>query len=131
MENLLNEATIPFNNIVKKWIFCGEIEDIYEEFFVAKIPNMDDIWHSKYIIRSTMIPQFISLSMANRILCVGKSIDFLRIACKQTFSFPEKLIEDTMTQHFSHSRVDYLEKLVSYSERVCIFVFLTLSQYYY
>lgn len=118
MKKLLNESTVPFYNMIKNWIFCGEIDDLYKEFFIGKsVQNdEDDIWNSKYSIRSSMLPIFIPLSMANRILCVGKSIDFLRTSCKQNFSLPEKI--QTRADLHPYSEVEYLEKLVTYSERV-------------
>ena len=56
------------------------LEDPYNEFFINGEPGIqgEAIWHHKYSIRISMIPKFLSLTWAKKILSTGKSINFLR-----------------------------------------------------
>ena len=62
-----------------RWICDGTLEDPFNEFFIASDPKVssDRLWHDKYSIRHSMIPKFMSLSWAKKILATGKSINFL------------------------------------------------------
>ena len=62
------------------------LEDPYNEFFINGEPNIqgEAIWHHKYSIRVSMIPKFLSLTWAKKILSTGKSINFLHSVCKDS-----------------------------------------------
>ncbi|ESO86326.1 hypothetical protein LOTGIDRAFT_167139 [Lottia gigantea] len=78
----------PVYATLVRWIYDGELEDTYHEFFVASDPtvNHDRLWHDKYSLRKTMIPSCISTEQARRILLTGKSINFLRQVCQDRTS---------------------------------------------
>ena len=42
----------------------------------------DRLWYDKYSLRKPMLPSFIPLDMATKILNIGKSINFIRYVCK-------------------------------------------------
>ncbi|CAG8455169.1 7996_t:CDS:10 [Acaulospora colombiana] len=74
------------NNMLEKmlqrWIYEGELEDPFEEFFVACNPDVEeDLWQSKYYIRSDMRPTFISELLDKKIFSIGKSLNFIRYSC--------------------------------------------------
>ncbi|CAG8543918.1 14495_t:CDS:10 [Acaulospora morrowiae] len=74
------------NNMLEKmlqrWIYEGELEDPFEEFFVACNPDVEeDLWQSKYYIRSDMRPAFISELLDKKIFSIGKSLNFIRYSC--------------------------------------------------
>jgi gamma-tubulin complex component 3 len=46
------------------------------------VPN-DRLWHDKYNLRVSQIPTFISEQQANKMLVIGKSINFLRVICNE------------------------------------------------
>lgn len=48
---------------------------------------MDQMWEQKYTLRVAMLPAFIPRHLADRILIIGKSLDFLRHVCKDRESF--------------------------------------------
>ena len=74
----------PIFSTIMRWIYDGELEDIYHEFFVASKPSVKDdkLWHDKYSLREEMIPSFLTLDQAKKILLTGKAINFLRQVCQ-------------------------------------------------
>ncbi|ELU14115.1 hypothetical protein CAPTEDRAFT_224608 [Capitella teleta] len=84
VKHTLTLVVQPIFSTITRWIYDGELEDAYHEFFVASNPVVKDdrLWHDKYTVRKAMIPSFISPDQANKILLTGKSINFLRQVCK-------------------------------------------------
>jgi gamma-tubulin complex component 3 len=59
--------------MLQRWIYEGELEDPHQEFFViCNEATADDgeidIWRDRYIIQSSMIPEFIHSSLAHKAL---------------------------------------------------------------
>lgn len=81
---LLYNCTIPIRDMIVEWICNGIINDPYQEFFVStdKMVNEEKLWYDKYTLRVPMIPSFISMEQAKKIWITGKSINFLRVVCK-------------------------------------------------
>lgn len=69
--------------MIQRWIFQGELDDPFGEFFVAVNPLSEDdnLWRSKYTIRSEMVPSFINKILAKKIFLIGKSLNFIRHSC--------------------------------------------------
>eukprot|EP00795_Rhopilema_esculentum_P016861 gene16861-8336_t len=84
MKNILDVVSHPIKRILERWIYEGELQDSYHEFFVAADPAVrnERLWHEKYSLRKLMIPSFIPRNLATKILNIGKSINFLRVVCK-------------------------------------------------
>ncbi|KAH9512398.1 Gamma-tubulin complex component 3 [Bulinus truncatus] len=82
--HLLTLVSQPIYATLLRWMYDGELDDAYHEFFVASDPQVknDQLWHDKYSLRKTMIPSFITMDQASRILLTGKSINFLRQVCE-------------------------------------------------
>lgn len=57
------------------WMYDGELEDMHDELFVASDPTVknDRLWHDKYSLRKSMIPNFITREQANRVRIVSKN----------------------------------------------------------
>ncbi len=55
--------------MLQRWIYEGELEDPFEEFFVACDPNAEEenLWQHKYSIRQEMQPTFISTLLAKKV----------------------------------------------------------------
>ncbi|KAM9835769.1 gamma-tubulin complex component 3 isoform 1-T1 [Aulostomus maculatus] len=83
VQHILSLASHPILNFLYRWIYDGELEDTYHEFFVASDPNVkaDRLWHDKYSLRKSMIPSFITMDQARKVLLIGKSINFLHQVC--------------------------------------------------
>ncbi len=79
VRSLLCTICRPMYLMLLRWICDGTLEDPYEEFFIASDPKVpaERMWQDKYSIRSSMIPKFITLSWAKKILATGKSINYL------------------------------------------------------
>ncbi|KAJ3416035.1 Integrator complex subunit 11 [Chytridiales sp. JEL 0842] len=82
IEKLLKEVTKPFFNMLGRWIYEGELDDPYSEFFVAHDKNADgDLWRNAYKLRNEMIPLFMQRSAAKKAFLIGKSLNFIRYVC--------------------------------------------------
>ncbi|XP_021924239.1 gamma-tubulin complex component 3 homolog isoform X2 [Zootermopsis nevadensis] len=83
-KNLLGAVCKPLYVMLSRWILDGELEDPYSEFFIAADLEVkgDLLWHEKYRVLESMVPSFIPLAQAKKILATGKSINFLREICQ-------------------------------------------------
>ncbi|GBN57617.1 Gamma-tubulin complex component 3 [Araneus ventricosus] len=92
IQNLLRDVTRPLFKMLSNWIYCGELDDTYEEFFVAANTTgcAVNLWDEKYSLNKAMIPSFITMDQARKILLTGKAINFLRQVCQDnTFARDE------------------------------------------
>lgn len=83
VQHILGLVAHPILNFLYRWIYDGELEDTYHEFFVASDPTVktDRLWHDKYTLRKSMIPSFITMDQSRKVLLIGKSINFLHQVC--------------------------------------------------
>uniref|UniRef100_A0A1B0D8W7 Gamma-tubulin complex component n=1 Tax=Phlebotomus papatasi TaxID=29031 RepID=A0A1B0D8W7_PHLPP len=81
---LLQEMCLPLRHMLLRWLFDGEIQDPHAEFFIETLHDVsnDRLWLDKYRVRENLLPTFISPNLANKILVIGKSINFLREVCQ-------------------------------------------------
>ncbi|KAK3602163.1 hypothetical protein CHS0354_029168 [Potamilus streckersoni] len=84
IKHILTMVSQPIYATLLHWIYDGELEDVHDEFFVAADPTVknDRLWHDKYSLRKSMIPSFINMDQARKILKTGKSINYLRQVCQ-------------------------------------------------
>ncbi|WPH01449.1 Hypothetical protein R9X50_00429500 [Acrodontium crateriforme] len=85
-ERLLGNITRPFYNMLRAWIYDGELEDPYLEFFVYENTEYEDsgatsVWEHKYLLKESMIPTIITPDFANKVFLIGKSLNFIRYGC--------------------------------------------------
>ncbi|KAJ2143208.1 hypothetical protein IW136_001725 [Coemansia sp. RSA 678] len=81
-KRLLKTASAPFNHILVSWVTDGELVDPYKEFFIRERESRRDMfWSEKYTVASDMIPVHISGDMTRKIFQIGRSLNFLRVAC--------------------------------------------------
>ena len=66
---LLSEVTKPFYQILTRWIYEGELEDPFEEFYVLLDKNVDaeNMWRAQYSMQFDMVPSFMSKSSAKKV----------------------------------------------------------------
>ncbi|CAG8494216.1 9687_t:CDS:10 [Diversispora eburnea] len=69
INKMLEEISRPFFEMLQRWIYEGELDDPFEEFFVSCDPNVqeEDLWRSKYSILKDMQPTFISELLAKKV----------------------------------------------------------------
>ena len=91
-ERLLAQVARPFYEMLRHWIYDGELVDPCHEFFVTE-PDLDSkpdidprrvatsIWEDKYKLDSTLVPSMISADFAKKIFLIGKSLNFIRHNC--------------------------------------------------
>jgi gamma-tubulin complex component 3 len=93
-ERLLAHVTRPFYDMLRQWIYDGELSDPHLEFFVSeqqeKLDDSDNnvrkgaatsVWEEKYKLNSVMVPSIITDSFANKVFLIGKSLNFIRHGC--------------------------------------------------
>lgn len=89
-ERLLTPVTRPFYDILRHWIYDGEISDPYLEFFVQEQSPEDqpkgksgstNVWEDKYCVVEEMIPSIMSEEFAEKVFLIGKSLHFIRHSC--------------------------------------------------
>ncbi len=92
-ERLLADVTRPFYDILRRWIYDGELSDPHREFFVREqSPNDEDrkeskakgqasVWNSKYEVIDGMVPSIITADFARKVFLIGKSLNFIRHSC--------------------------------------------------
>lgn len=87
--------------MIRTWVFEGEMEDPYQEFFIDSDVNIsyDQLWHSKYKLVSSAVPPFITQTLAQRILTIGKSIQFIRHVCKDAEWVMDKSVAIALNHH--------------------------------
>lgn len=89
---MLASVTTPFYQILRSWIYDGELLDPFSEFFVVLIdpetkPEVDSrrvatsIWEDKYRLEASLVPSIITPDFANKIFLIGKSLNFIRHNC--------------------------------------------------
>eukprot|EP00026_Physarum_polycephalum_P001520 Phypoly_transcript_01522.p1 GENE.Phypoly_transcript_01522~~Phypoly_transcript_01522.p1 ORF type:complete len:898 (+),score=123.02 Phypoly_transcript_01522:59-2752(+) len=112
--HLMKLACAPFYKMVRHWVFEGELEDPFSEFFVASDPSvpLERVWYAKYTLRKEMIPSFIPLPLANKILLIGKSINFIRQCCKDTTWVTDARVFSEDTKALSYGSTELFEALI-------------------
>ncbi|KAJ5174398.1 Spindle pole body component alp6 [Penicillium canariense] len=89
-EKLLVHVTRPFYDMLRLWIYDGELSDPYKEFFVAEPDHRTStdprriatsVWEDKYKLDDDMVPSIITQDFAKKVFLIGKSLNFIRYGC--------------------------------------------------
>uniref|UniRef100_A0A915IQT3 Gamma-tubulin complex component n=1 Tax=Romanomermis culicivorax TaxID=13658 RepID=A0A915IQT3_ROMCU len=85
---LLESTCKPILMHMCSWMFDGKLEDLSDEFFIAQKDGVvgENAWREKFFVREPMLPSFLDLTLAKKILLAGKSIHFLRLICNERIS---------------------------------------------
>ncbi|KAN0047476.1 hypothetical protein ACTA71_001858 [Dictyostelium dimigraforme] len=83
IHNIMFKICQPLFSMIRLWMFKGEINDPYQEFFIRQYESvqLEKTWKEKFAIIAKLLPSFISLSLAKRILIIGKSINYMKQFC--------------------------------------------------
>ena len=87
MKRILKLMLHPLLSMILSWLTFGELVDDYSEFFISAKPEVkpEKLWHEKYWVNLQMLPVFIPEPLANKMLLVGKSINFISQVCKERY----------------------------------------------
>lgn len=93
-ERMLAHLTRPFYEMLRQWIYDGELSDPYHEFFVieqAQEHNERDVdprrmlatsvWEDKYKLDHATVPSIITEDLAKKVFLIGKSLNFIHYGC--------------------------------------------------
>ncbi|OTA87403.1 hypothetical protein M434DRAFT_23963 [Hypoxylon sp. CO27-5] len=89
-ERLLMPVTRPFYEILRHWIYDGELSDPYHEFFVKEqspesMPRGKsgavNVWDDKYVLVPDMTPSIITQEFSEKVFLIGKSLNFIHHSC--------------------------------------------------
>ncbi|KAH6621952.1 Spc98 family-domain-containing protein [Boeremia exigua] len=93
-ERLLSDVTRPFYDMLRQWVYDGELSDPFGEFFVSEqnedeMMDMHDqgkggatsVWEDKYKLNSKMVPTIVADDFARRVFLIGKTLNFIRYGC--------------------------------------------------
>ncbi|KAI0818726.1 Spc98 family-domain-containing protein [Irpex lacteus] len=103
-DQLLEEVSKPFFATLHKWLFSGDLNDPFSEFFVAVDPGLAHLqyvhqasgghlgeresglklWESKYRFQKEMLPAFVGEAFGRKIFSTGKSLNFIRYSCQDS-----------------------------------------------
>ncbi|MCJ1437702.1 Microtubule-nucleating Tub4p (gamma-tubulin) complex component [Xylographa pallens] len=97
-ERMLAHLTRPFYDMLRQWIYDGELSDPYHEFFVIEQDqeqnedkNADlrrapatSVWEDKYKLDHDTVPSIITEDFAKKVFLIGKSLNFIRYGCRDS-----------------------------------------------
>lgn len=69
---LISAISAPFYKMISTWIYQGDLNDPYGEFFVTGGKGGEDVWGKKYSFNESMVPNFISTSLASKVYSLLK-----------------------------------------------------------
>lgn len=86
-EFLLERASVPYMESLKKWIFQGILDDHFEEFLVSEnnqfkkeqvTSDLNNLyWLNRFTVREEMLPHFL-LKYKQKVLHTGKYLNVIR-----------------------------------------------------
>ncbi|XP_016336614.1 gamma-tubulin complex component 2-like [Sinocyclocheilus anshuiensis] len=122
---LTKAASVPYYEILEKWIYRGIIKDPYSEFMVEeqelqkeKIQEdyNDKYWDQRYTIVQHRIPSFLK-KMADKILNTGKYLNVVR-ECGRDVTCPDA--KEVLYTLKERAYVEQIEKAYYYASKVLL-----------
>ncbi|KTF81960.1 hypothetical protein cypCar_00002310 [Cyprinus carpio] len=122
---LTKAASVPYFEILEKWIYRGIIKDPYSEFMVEehelqkeKIQKdyNDKYWDQRYTIVQHRIPSFLQ-KMADKILNTGKYLNVVR-ECGRDLTCPDA--KEVLYTLKERAYVEQIEKAYYYASKVLL-----------
>ena len=94
---MLAHLSQPFYDMLRQWIYDGELHDPYREFFVTKHDAEEEtmdlgprrlpassVWEAKYKLESDLTPSIVTDDLARKVFLIGKSLNFIRHGCSDS-----------------------------------------------
>jgi gamma-tubulin complex component 3 len=95
VQRVMDSVCVPLYTMLSRWLLHGELHDPHNEFFVvaavdshtaaaaATAGGVKNMWQDSYTLKSSLLPSFIPVSLSQKILLIGKSINFLRLCLQR------------------------------------------------
>ncbi|KAJ4373105.1 Microtubule-nucleating Tub4p (gamma-tubulin) complex component [Neocucurbitaria cava] len=94
-ERLLSDVTRPFYDMLRQWVYDGELSDPFGEFFVSEQSEDEiheangnegkggatSVWEDKYKLNDRMVPTIVTDDFAKKVFLIGKTLNFIRYGC--------------------------------------------------
>jgi gamma-tubulin complex component 3 len=94
-ERLLSDVTRPFYDMLRQWVYDGELSDPFGEFFVSEQSEDEimeangtegkggatSVWEDKYRLNDRMVPTIVTEDFAKKVFLIGKTLNFIRYGC--------------------------------------------------
>lgn len=94
-ERILSDVTRPFYDMLRQWVYDGELADPFGEFFVSEQSEDDileangnegkggatSVWEDKYRLNDKMVPTIVTDDFAKKVFLIGKTLNFIRYGC--------------------------------------------------
>ncbi|KAH8712087.1 Spc98 family-domain-containing protein [Phaeosphaeriaceae sp. PMI808] len=94
-ERLLSDVTRPFYDMLRQWVYDGELSDPFAEFFVSEQSEDEiieangnegkggatSVWEDKYRLNDKMVPTIVTDDFAKKVFLIGKTLNFIRYGC--------------------------------------------------
>ncbi|XP_062330032.1 gamma-tubulin complex component 2 isoform X2 [Osmerus eperlanus] len=122
---LTKAASVPYFEILEKWIYRGIIKDPYSEFMVEehelqkeKIQEdyNDKYWDQRYTVVQHRIPSFLQ-KLADKILSTGKYLNVVR-ECGRDVTCPDA--KEVLYTLKERAYVEQIEKSYNYASKVLL-----------
>ncbi|XP_057590740.1 gamma-tubulin complex component 2 isoform X2 [Hippopotamus amphibius kiboko] len=122
---LTTAASVPYFEILEKWIYRGIIDDPYSEFMVEehelrkeKIQEdyNDQYWEQRYTVVQRQIPSFLQ-KMAGKVLSTGKYLNVVR-ECGHDVTCP--VAKEVIYTLKERAYVEQIEKAFNYASKVLL-----------
>lgn len=117
---LLTQITRPWYEMLKTWIYEGQLQDPFQEFFVRET-NPPEIksrynttpiigttsspkvsaWEGRYSLEESLVPGFIGEQVSRKVFLIGKSLNFIRGDCGEEGYVIEHAKESSIEGTFS------------------------------
>ncbi|KAJ3111746.1 Gamma-tubulin complex component 3 [Physocladia obscura] len=70
--------SVPFYQMLKRWLFEGELNDPFQEFFVVQDRSVDEahMWRNQYVLKKEMIPSFFNRSVSKKVRRVSGFLEY-------------------------------------------------------
>lgn len=94
-ERLLSDVTRPFYDMLRQWVYDGELSDPFGEFFVSEQSEDEiheangnegkggatSVWEDKYKLNDKTVPTIVTDDFAKKVFLIGKTLNFIRYGC--------------------------------------------------
>lgn len=87
VNRILDSVSEKYIEMIERWMVDGELSDTYKEFFVGEDidTSEDQLWARKYQLIVDLAPGFMSKELVELVFLTGKSINFIRKCCAESW----------------------------------------------